>query len=237
MLGGTETPAANAVPASSLAVPRPIYQTRISREPASVASGSRTQLAVRAPPEPGIKVTWWRLLNTAVLVVFGVAKSVASFRGNAVISNVFDIILGVVWGVIALWVSTMETESNTAWAWFFQVNRKQEVCRAWKLVLFIIGGVLYFWITVSVTMGPAIAMQISLMLSSNEKLQYFGIQFCLIIFHGIMSNVAGLLFAFGLQYTKPSTKMRLSMRELLKGGIFSAFPPPPRPVGPVDIWY
>lgn len=97
-----------------------------------------------------------------VLVVFGVAKSIASFRGSAVVSNVFDVMLGVVWGVMyvypllfsasimnlmvpyrALWMSTMEAESNTTWAWFFQVNRKKEVFHALKEFLLCISALLY----------------------------------------------------------------------------------------------
>ena len=50
--------------------------------------------------ESGLRITWWRLLNSIVLVVFGVVKSVKAFQGEAIISNVFDIILGVIWALM-----------------------------------------------------------------------------------------------------------------------------------------
>lgn len=65
--------------------------------------GANTSLASYRPtttynmPASGIRVTWWRLLNSAVILVFGVAKSVKAFQGSAIISNAFDIVLGLFW--------------------------------------------------------------------------------------------------------------------------------------------
>lgn len=43
-----------------------------------------------------VKITGYRILNSCALLVFGTWKGVASYQGNAIISNTLDIIFGVV---------------------------------------------------------------------------------------------------------------------------------------------
>ena len=51
-------------------------------------------------PESGIRITWWRLLNTVVVLVFGLVKSITSFQGSAIVSNSFDVVLGIFWALM-----------------------------------------------------------------------------------------------------------------------------------------
>ena len=55
--------------------------------------------ATNVTAESGVRITWWRLLNTVVILVFGVVKSVESFQNGAIVVNSFDFFLGVVWTV------------------------------------------------------------------------------------------------------------------------------------------
>ena len=59
--------------------------------------------------ESGLRITWWRLLNSVVLVVFGVVKAVKAFQGKAIISNAFDVVLGVIWAL--MYVSQLQQYS------------------------------------------------------------------------------------------------------------------------------
>ena len=48
-------------------------------------------------------------MNSVVLVVFGVVKAVKSFQGKAIISNAFDVVLGVIWAL--MYVSQLQRYS------------------------------------------------------------------------------------------------------------------------------
>ena len=67
----------------------------------SLASGrdrgntlSEGQQDCQIPPAPGAKLTGCRLFNTGVIVGFGIAKAVCSYRGQAVISTTLDWVAG-----------------------------------------------------------------------------------------------------------------------------------------------
>lgn len=80
-------------------------------------SDARTSLTIVYPTtdttadsgESGLRITWWRLLNSVVLVVFGVVKAVKSFQSKAIISNAFDVVLGVIWAL--MYVSQLQRYS------------------------------------------------------------------------------------------------------------------------------
>ncbi|KAJ7061736.1 hypothetical protein C8F01DRAFT_1138259 [Mycena amicta] len=82
--------------------PRPIDDTR--------TPGSR----------PHVKVTPWRLFNTAVLLGFGISKSVLIFHGETTAPNNLDWVLGVAWGLIAYWGSIVEAENPAIFPWLFK---------------------------------------------------------------------------------------------------------------------
>ena len=50
-------------------------------------------------PSTLIKVTGYRMLNTAVVLMFGIWKGVASYRGESILSNTLDILMGVVFAI------------------------------------------------------------------------------------------------------------------------------------------
>ena len=56
--------------------------------------------ATNVTPESGVRITWWRLLNSVVVLVFGIVKSITSFQGSAIASNSFDVVLSVFWALM-----------------------------------------------------------------------------------------------------------------------------------------
>ncbi|KAK7052274.1 hypothetical protein R3P38DRAFT_3594900 [Favolaschia claudopus] len=57
---------------------------------------------------PRVKVTPWRLLNTFLVLGLGVYKSVSTYRGQDTAPTTIDWILGVLWALIAYWISFLE---------------------------------------------------------------------------------------------------------------------------------
>lgn len=47
-----------------------------------------------------VKVTGYRILNTAVLLILGIWKSVATYRNEAILSTSLDLVLGVILAVM-----------------------------------------------------------------------------------------------------------------------------------------
>lgn len=43
-----------------------------------------------------------------VLVGFGVAKSVMSFQSKAIVSNTFDLVLGVIWALMYVYLAPIQ---------------------------------------------------------------------------------------------------------------------------------
>ncbi|KAF7369073.1 hypothetical protein MVEN_00234100 [Mycena venus] len=68
---------------------------------------------------PKVKVTAWRLLNTFLLLGLGIYKAMASYRGQETAPTTLDWIIGVLWALIAYWVSFLEdAELGPEWRWF-----------------------------------------------------------------------------------------------------------------------
>ncbi|KAK7050470.1 hypothetical protein R3P38DRAFT_1758166 [Favolaschia claudopus] len=57
---------------------------------------------------PRVKVTPWRLLNTFLVLGLGIYKSISTYRGQDTAPTTIDWILGVLWALIAYWVSFLE---------------------------------------------------------------------------------------------------------------------------------
>jgi hypothetical protein len=53
-----------------------------------------------APEIHGIKVTWWRLLNTAIPLGFGTCKFSLSLNGVSAAPTNIDYALGVLWALM-----------------------------------------------------------------------------------------------------------------------------------------
>ncbi|KAI0086331.1 hypothetical protein BDY19DRAFT_960865 [Irpex rosettiformis] len=70
-------------------------------------------------PSSSIKVTGYRILNTVVIITFGVWKGVASFRGEAIMSNTLDILLGVVLTIGLFWLGCYEAVQPPRMIWLF----------------------------------------------------------------------------------------------------------------------
>lgn len=106
------------------------------------------------PAYSGIKVTWWRLLNTVIVLGFGIAKLVT--QSSSIISSNIDFGVGVIWAVMyvlhklqccshwgykltnlfrAFWLTQMETETPENLEWLFRVDRKAIIWHfVWRAV-------------------------------------------------------------------------------------------------------
>ncbi|KAI0818938.1 hypothetical protein BC629DRAFT_687885 [Irpex lacteus] len=84
-------------------------------------------------PRPPIlvKVTGYRVLNTVLVIVLGTWKGVASYRGDAVISNTLDIILGVFLAIALYWLGLYETVEPPRLKWLFHVDYVVVLQRRW----------------------------------------------------------------------------------------------------------
>jgi len=55
--------------------------------------------ATSRPTSMGLKITWWRLLNSTVLFVLGMFKAVSAYLGYSTTPATLDWIVGVVWAL------------------------------------------------------------------------------------------------------------------------------------------
>ncbi|KAF7361511.1 hypothetical protein MSAN_01184700 [Mycena sanguinolenta] len=71
-------------------------------------------------PGPKVKITPWRVLNTVLLLVLGMYKAVAAYRGQQTAPTTLDWILGVLWAIIAYWAAFLEeAQLGPRGRWFF----------------------------------------------------------------------------------------------------------------------
>ncbi|KAH9954827.1 hypothetical protein BJV74DRAFT_731724, partial [Russula compacta] len=68
------------------------------------------------------KLTGCRLLNTSVILIFGIAKAVYSYRGQAIISTTLDWASGAALALILYWLSVFEGSGLEMWPLFFEVD-------------------------------------------------------------------------------------------------------------------
>ncbi|KAJ6510735.1 hypothetical protein C8R45DRAFT_965016 [Mycena sanguinolenta] len=76
-----------------------------------------------------LKVTPWRLFNTVLVLGLGIYKAVAAYRGEQTAPTTLDWILGVLWAIIAYWLSFLEQEAQLGLIgrWFFTHNLSWEL--------------------------------------------------------------------------------------------------------------
>ncbi|KAJ7465893.1 hypothetical protein FB451DRAFT_1369734 [Mycena latifolia] len=75
-----------------------------------------------APQRRRVKITPWRILNTAVLLILGTTKALSTFLGQTNAPNNLDWTIGVVWALISYWVSLVEQETPEVAPWFFTTD-------------------------------------------------------------------------------------------------------------------
>ncbi|KAJ7453214.1 hypothetical protein FB451DRAFT_1282032 [Mycena latifolia] len=94
----------------------------MSTSPTDAGSELSEAPAVPAPKHPRVKITPWRILNTAVLLILGTTKALSTFLGQTSAPNNLDWTIGVVWALISYWVSIMEQETPEVAPWFFTTD-------------------------------------------------------------------------------------------------------------------
>ncbi|KAJ7898349.1 hypothetical protein B0H13DRAFT_2337524 [Mycena leptocephala] len=67
-------------------------------------------------------ITPWRVLNCALVLVLGAYKATTTYLGQTTGPTTADWIIGVVWALIAYWVSFMDDPTLDHRSWFFTSN-------------------------------------------------------------------------------------------------------------------
>ncbi|KAI0050815.1 hypothetical protein FA95DRAFT_1603267 [Auriscalpium vulgare] len=93
---------------------------QISHEDASAPSGETR-------PPLGVKVTGYRLLNTAVILAFGIPKAVLSYRGESVTPTTLDWMLGVFCAVCLYWLGLYEALQPPVLPFFFHNDHSHTI--------------------------------------------------------------------------------------------------------------
>ncbi|KAF9464327.1 hypothetical protein BDZ94DRAFT_1308108 [Collybia nuda] len=70
-------------------------------------------------------MTRWRLLNSLVIITFGMWKAISAYLGYSTLPTTIDWILGVMWALISYWASLLESEHPTIGKWLMQDDLKE----------------------------------------------------------------------------------------------------------------
>lgn len=77
---------------------------------------------VDVTPPLGVKLTVYRLLNTATILTFCAAKGILTYKGFSTVPTMLDWVSGGVLAVVLYWVGLYEGQDSKKWEWFFQVD-------------------------------------------------------------------------------------------------------------------
>ncbi|KAH9998090.1 hypothetical protein BJV74DRAFT_235875 [Russula compacta] len=69
-----------------------------------------------------VKLTGCFLFNTSVILGFGTAKAVYSYRGQAIVSTTLDWVSGTALAIVLYWLSMLESRCPKMWPLFFEVD-------------------------------------------------------------------------------------------------------------------
>ncbi|KAJ7659537.1 hypothetical protein DFH06DRAFT_1130308, partial [Mycena polygramma] len=64
----------------------------------------------------------WRMLSTAITVILGVYKAVATYSGQTLGPATVDWVIGIVWTLIIYWVSFFDDPTSSDSSWFFTLD-------------------------------------------------------------------------------------------------------------------
>ncbi|KAJ7032864.1 hypothetical protein C8F04DRAFT_1106018 [Mycena alexandri] len=95
----------------------PPYQMPLSH---GIELSTMSDMMSLTPKEPEVEITLWRLINTAILLVLGIWKAAATYRGQSTAPATLDWIVGVLWALISYWVGIIEQENPECALWLFE---------------------------------------------------------------------------------------------------------------------
>ncbi|KAH9987645.1 hypothetical protein BJV74DRAFT_885551 [Russula compacta] len=91
----------------------------------------------RRPPL-GVKLTGYRLLNMIVILVFGIWKAVASYRGESIISTTLDWVGGTLMAFTLYYAGLFQEERPLIFPRFFQVDWAPHILKfVWRSEVYI----------------------------------------------------------------------------------------------------
>ncbi|KAF7377649.1 hypothetical protein MSAN_00187800 [Mycena sanguinolenta] len=142
----------------------------------------------------GSKITPWRLLNTCVVLGLGIYKATAGYRGQDTALTTTDWVVGILWALIAYWLSFFEdAELGPEGRWFF-THDVSGIFRKVLLVLISLSALgLLGWALNALSKRGAEG-------GSSKWRQFFAGGVAVLLYLGIMFMV-GLLM-FGCQWPK-----------------------------------
>ncbi|KAK7451195.1 hypothetical protein VKT23_012527 [Stygiomarasmius scandens] len=91
---------------------------------ASTSGGDQEASPVIVSDQPYVKVTLWRLINTAVPTIFGLWKVIGTYRGQTTAPTTLDLVISVFWYIFSYWMGIWETthSGSSSTAWLFDVD-------------------------------------------------------------------------------------------------------------------
>jgi len=100
----------------------------LSSEPDSSIEPKTVSSVTPERPLLLVKFTAYRLLTMAVIVSFGTAKAVLSYKGQSIAPNTLDWILGVFWAIVLLILGLYENVDPPVAKWFFHTDYAIYIC-------------------------------------------------------------------------------------------------------------
>uniref|UniRef100_A0A8H7XJZ7 Uncharacterized protein n=1 Tax=Psilocybe cubensis TaxID=181762 RepID=A0A8H7XJZ7_PSICU len=82
----------------------------------------------------GVTVNVWRVSNTLLILGLGIGKTVAALQGQTIAPTILDWVLGVIWAIVAYWVSAFETESPESCSWLLKHNPRLSKATWWVIL-------------------------------------------------------------------------------------------------------
>ncbi|KZO97158.1 hypothetical protein CALVIDRAFT_597870 [Calocera viscosa TUFC12733] len=83
-------------------------------------SGDSTPHPARS--DSPFKVTCWKLLQTSVVLGLGAPKAWLSYAGEDIGPTTLDLVVGVVFVILQIWLSPLEYAEPPVMPWFFKYN-------------------------------------------------------------------------------------------------------------------
>ncbi|KIJ40774.1 hypothetical protein M422DRAFT_256193 [Sphaerobolus stellatus SS14] len=167
------------------------------------ADSGNTTIRPECPPE-GIKITPWRIINTFVVLGFGITKTVSTYGGKDATANWSDLTVGLIWATIAYWVSLAETESKTAWQWLLQ--KPVTVPNTLIKFILLIGVIVAY--SIFITMFTIVCQRVVLKIPDIDE-EFFNNHLYISILLVWLTANGGIIISLGLIYVAFLTRHKL----------------------------
>ncbi|KZO97170.1 hypothetical protein CALVIDRAFT_96317 [Calocera viscosa TUFC12733] len=99
-------------------------------------SGDYTPHPTRS--ESPFKITCWKLLQTSVVLGLGAPKAWLSYAGEDIGPTTLDLVVGVIFVILQIWISPLENAEPPVMPWFFKddlsIHLERSVDHDWDMI-------------------------------------------------------------------------------------------------------